>query len=556
MSNQGSTIAVDGNKKVSFGEGTSEQSKKKSNWKGKQNGKNQKNHPTTKEASTELYRKEVVPAYNMLSFWEKEEWKLNMKQYNDVQARIRSNLLASYAIVWGQLTLSLRNKIKADPDYVIRLVAKLYNKASNIDHLPTTHVKLAYSILTLSGDKMNLSDRYDNFTERRRNAEHVGMFLDSIQLKRKLTNDKAEEIGGVNPTGTVKYAIFNGKVKRICADHFYSITVYNAYALLLNYEGSKQFIQSQLKKKQLNQESKPNENANSKAKHPGHNVAGKVTYHQSAKRLSIVSVDEFDIAQQELEQDEMELTYGFFHLGYTSIQDEFEPTYFEDIWGNNWYCLNMNYVKGCLNLFWILLDNQSTIHYFFNTMFLVNDKKTNKRLELHTNRKCHCGHSWRTPRSGNHKVDLTAEGFETRASTLRLLTDYNGSFNQTEVWHLQHVTGHPSGKTLINMATKHTIKDVTFTPRDVQMATKIFGPSIYGMKGKAHLSKERHCGHARTEVVLSFKDPFQVIFREHTQMYEGNDNSMTEWTIGAIAAGPPGNLQGGVKFFSLEVFQP
>ena len=35
-------------------------------------------------------------------------------------------------------------------------------------------------------------------------------------------------------------------------------------------------------------------------------------------------------------------------------------------------------------MFWILLDNQSTVHIFWDVMFLVNVQKTNKRLELHT----------------------------------------------------------------------------------------------------------------------------------------------------------------------------
>ena len=53
--------------------------------------------------------------------------------------------------------------------------------------------------------------------------------------------------------------------------------------------------------------------------------------------------------------------------------------------GNTKYCLNMKNVNGRINMFWILLDNQSTAHIFWNVMFLVNIRKINKRLELHTN---------------------------------------------------------------------------------------------------------------------------------------------------------------------------
>ena len=36
-------------------------------------------------------------------------------------------------------------------------------------------------------------------------------------------------------------------------------------------------------------------------------------------------------------------------------------------------------------MFWVLLDNQSTVHIFWNTMFLVNICKTTNCLELLTN---------------------------------------------------------------------------------------------------------------------------------------------------------------------------
>ena len=45
----------------------------------------------------------------------------------------------------------------------------------------------------------------------------------------------------------------------------------------------------------------------------------------------------------------------------------------------------MDHIKGRLNMFGILLDNQSTVNIFWNIMFLVNVRKTNKKLELLTN---------------------------------------------------------------------------------------------------------------------------------------------------------------------------
>ena len=53
--------------------------------------------------------------------------------------------------------------------------------------------------------------------------------------------------------------------------------------------------------------------------------------------------------------------------------------------GNDRYCIYMNHLKGRLDMFWVLLNSQSTVHIFWNTMFLVNVCKTNKRLELLTN---------------------------------------------------------------------------------------------------------------------------------------------------------------------------
>ena len=52
-------------------------------------------------------------------------------------------------------------------------------------------------------------------------------------------------------------------------------------------------------------------------------------------------------------------------------------------------------------------------------------------------------------------------------------------------------------------------------------------------------------------IVLDYNLHFQVIYGEYAQTYEGTRNDMTERTVGAIALGPSGNLQGGVRFFSL-----
>ena len=53
-------------------------------------------------------------------------------------------------------------------------------------------------------------------------------------------------------------------------------------------------------------------------------------------------------------------------------------------------------------------------------------------------------------------------------------------------------------------------------------------------------------------VKLDYNKHFKVIPGEYAQTFEGLDNTMKEQTIGAIALGPAGNLQGGVQFFSLK----
>ena len=52
-------------------------------------------------------------------------------------------------------------------------------------------------------------------------------------------------------------------------------------------------------------------------------------------------------------------------------------------------------------------------------------------------------------------------------------------------------------------------------------------------------------------IVLDYNLHFQVIFGEYAHTYESTTNTAKSRTVGAIALGPTGNLQGGVRFFSL-----
>jgi hypothetical protein len=52
-------------------------------------------------------------------------------------------------------------------------------------------------------------------------------------------------------------------------------------------------------------------------------------------------------------------------------------------------------------------------------------------------------------------------------------------------------------------------------------------------------------------VMLDFNKHFHLIFGEYVHTYEGTTNSMKDRTVGAIALGPSGNIQGGVRCYSL-----
>ena len=64
-----------------------------------------------------LPKKHDKTAYELLKFWEQEEWKLEIKRYSNANALLVKNLSSCYAIIWGQCSNSLKNRIKASTLY-------------------------------------------------------------------------------------------------------------------------------------------------------------------------------------------------------------------------------------------------------------------------------------------------------------------------------------------------------------------------------------------------------------------------------------------------------
>ena len=77
---------------------------------------------------------------------------------------------------------------------------------------------------------------------------------------------------------------------------------------------------------------------------------------------SEVDVDDFNF-DDELESDEVAYGYQFVQ------RFPAQQNYVEDMRGNGRYYLNMKHLKGRLDMFWVLLDNKSTVHIFGTLCF-------------------------------------------------------------------------------------------------------------------------------------------------------------------------------------------
>ena len=231
-----------------------------------------------------LPKKHDKTAYDALKFWEQEEWKLEIKRYSNANALLVKNLSSCYAIIWGQCSNSLKNRIKAHTLYkttdktkdscsLFKIITTICNRVSTIDHVPTSFVESLYSLMDMSGDKMSLSDYYEHFTAGRRAASSIGLTFDSTKLQAHMlqAQEKKMEAGSTElvewsktvETNTDDEIYANIFIKQAgirfaeCRREMYNnytfgtdqipTTIDEAYALLQNYEGSAKFIQHQIK---------------------------------------------------------------------------------------------------------------------------------------------------------------------------------------------------------------------------------------------------------------------------------------------------------------------
>eukprot|EP00536_Pseudo-nitzschia_multiseries_P000703 jgi/Psemu1/1596/gm1.1596_g len=427
--------------------------------------------------------------FKKLLFWEKEMWKLDLKRYNETHSTVKRNLSSCYAIIWGQLTTTLKNKMKAEHYFKLikqskdsiklyKLLGQVCSQISTTDHYPTSVIDTIFGIMNLSGNSMTLSDYLEHSNNQGKCLKHISFHFRCGDLEVHLLAQKAKELGqgGMKTSGYRDYEL---KIKEQTNDLMYTLIflkqagerfkecqrelnndytkgtdhmqklVEDAYTLLVNYEGSEKFIQNQFKpgrgKNQNGRNNQSNKNDNgliklctiqedhqprqakfplvaaSAATAPGGEQHNKIQ--QMSKRIVcyrcdldnhispkcpyttkkdgrqindkktlqleqqednansgitlVQSSDDFDF-EDELDQDDYATAYAF-------IQQLLPDMCTANMTRNHMYCMNTKHVRGRLDDFWILLDNQLTVHIFCKEMFLLNVCKTTKNLELHTN---------------------------------------------------------------------------------------------------------------------------------------------------------------------------
>ena len=240
-----------------------------------------------------------------LTPYQRKNWDLSLKRYNEADAKVRTNLTSLYSVLWSQMTTSLQNKVKTDAEFediedtqdcirLLNLVELTCSSPSVITHFPTRMCDHAFNIMTLSGNKMSLAHYYKQFQERVKVGRMAGVNFATPDLRTFLqTRFKHENPGD---TDNKEYEEFNKSIgdhansqflalvfMRQCGDRFAQVrreiqndyvkgtdhiprTLEQAYAVFESYEMEK----AKGGKSTKGDHQVDNTNPNTKGKYPGH----------------------------------------------------------------------------------------------------------------------------------------------------------------------------------------------------------------------------------------------------------------------------------------------
>ena len=53
----------------------------------------------------------IKAAFELLSYTAQEEWKIDLKKYQEARSVLHKNLTSCYSVIWGQMSNTLRNKV-------------------------------------------------------------------------------------------------------------------------------------------------------------------------------------------------------------------------------------------------------------------------------------------------------------------------------------------------------------------------------------------------------------------------------------------------------------
>ena len=249
--------------------------------------------------------------FKALEMWEQEQWRNEMKRYNDYKYSVHKNLTTCYGIIWDQMTTALQNQLRRDSSFktieleqsspkLFMLLSDICNKSSDVDHFMTRSVESLYGITNLSGNRMSIAEYHKLFVAKRNIAANSGHHFSSTILVAEVTKTKKKKTGWLDTDADFK--TWNADVLSHADEFFYAtiflrrsgdryeevrrtlkndfvkgndnipMTVEDAYALLQSY-------QLEPKKNQTKDQSKKvdetDDNPNNKGKYPGHSFQQK-----------------------------------------------------------------------------------------------------------------------------------------------------------------------------------------------------------------------------------------------------------------------------------------